>query len=121
MKSSSHKVYISFRSSSSKDMVNINACCLHAAQSHRDQKPIMLQHSHLKYLHIVDFAYLLYYNQPLTTRLEGSLFGSVIRALVLNRGVPGTIPSQGLGKIISYALHLLGDGGSSNLRQGNTR
>ena len=95
MKSSSHKVYISFSSSSSKDMVNINACCLHAAHTYRDQK----EHSHLKYIHIVDFTYLIYYNQPLTTMLDGRLFGSVIRVLVLNRGVQGTIPSQGAGKL----------------------
>ena len=50
-----------------------------------------------KYLHKVDFAYLLVYNQSLTTASESRLFGSVVRALVLYRGDPGSNPSEGTG------------------------
>ena len=49
------------------------------------------------YLHKVDIAYLIVYNQSLTTASESQLFGSVVRALVLYRGDPGTIPSKGAG------------------------
>ena len=55
----------------------------------------MGQHSHLTYLHNIDFPWLLVYNQALTTASESQLFGSVVRALVLYRGDPGSIPSKG--------------------------
>ena len=47
------------------------------------------------YLHKVDFAYLLVYNQFLTTVSESRLFGSVVRALVSYQGDPGSIASEG--------------------------
>ena len=40
------------------------------------------------YLHKVDLAKLLVYNQSLTTASESRLFGSVVRALVLYSGDP---------------------------------
>ena len=46
------------------------------------------------YLHMVDFAKLLVYIQSLTTASGNRLFGSVVRALVLYRGDPGSIPSK---------------------------
>ena len=49
------------------------------------------------YVHKVDFAYLLVYNQSLTTASGSRLFGSVVRALVSYRGDPGLIPSEGTG------------------------
>ena len=49
------------------------------------------------YLHKVDFAYLIVYNQSMTTASESQLFGSVVRALVLYRGNPRSIPSEGTG------------------------
>ena len=49
------------------------------------------------YLHRVDFAYLLVYDQSLTTASESPLFGSVVRVLVLYRGDPGSILSEGTG------------------------
>ena len=49
------------------------------------------------YLHKVDFAKLLVYNQFLTTASESRLFGSVVRALVFYQGDPGLIPSKGTG------------------------
>ena len=48
------------------------------------------------HLHMVDFAYLLVYNQSLTTASESRLFGSVVRALVSYWGDPGSIPSKGI-------------------------
>ena len=48
------------------------------------------------YLHKVDFAELLVFNQSLTTASESRLFGSVVRALVSYRGDPGSIPSKGM-------------------------
>ena len=50
------------------------------------------------YLHKVDFALLLVYNESLTTASGSRLFGSVVRALVFYRGDPGSIPSDGTGK-----------------------
>ena len=46
------------------------------------------------YLHKVDFAYLLVYNQSLTTASQSRLFGTVVRALVLYRGDQGLILSK---------------------------
>ena len=60
------------------------------------------------YLHKVDFAQLLVYNQSLTTESESRLFGSVVRALILYQGDPGSIPSKGMGNFFSYALLFYG-------------
>ena len=53
------------------------------------------RHSHL-YLHKVDFAQFLVYNQSLTTASKSRLFGSVDRALVLYRGDPESIPREAM-------------------------
>ena len=58
------------------------------------------------YLHKVDFAWLLVYNQSLTTASESRLFGSVVRALVLYWGDPGSIPSEGT-RIFSAMLYFV--------------
>ena len=50
------------------------------------------------YLNELNFAELLvYHNQSLTTASESRFFGSVVRALVLYRCDPGSIPSEGTG------------------------
>ena len=45
-------------------------------------------------LYKVDFAHLLAYIQSLTTASDNELFGSVVGALVLCRGSPGSIPAR---------------------------
>ena len=50
------------------------------------------------------FALLLVYNQILKSASESWLFGSVVRTLVMYRGDPGLIPSEGTG-IFSVLLY----------------
>ena len=66
---------------------------------------VTAQHYHILYLQIEDFVLLLVYNPSLTTASESRLFGSVVRAMVLYRGDPGSIPSQGMG-ICSAMLYI---------------
>ena len=52
-------------------------------------------------LHKVDLAWLLVYNQSLTTASGSRLIGSVVKAMVLYRGDPGSIPSKGTGNFLA--------------------
>ena len=64
----------------------------------------MGQRSYLTYLHKVDFANLLEYNQSLTTAPGSKPLGSVVRALVLYRDGLGLFSSQDTG-IFSAMLY----------------